>query len=348
MMFLNEYFYNFEGKDKIPENLDKIWKEYNLNVKLPLNKAYYLTSDTGKFVGIISYYRNIIKGLAVNPDFQGENITGNLLTWVLEQIKINGYSNFLIYTHPKNISIFSSFSFDLIAKTQSVALLERGNPNFNDFLNKLNNIRNSLNYKKASAIIVNCNPMTLGHLYLIETASKLSEHLFVFVLEEDLSYFPFKYRFQIVKKATENIKNISVLPSSDYIISAATFPDYFIKDLPKEDVHAELDVQIFGEKIAPVLDINRRFVGHEPYCQVTSKYNETMAKLLPNFGIDFQIIERKEYQGKAISASFVRELIRENRIDEIKNIVPQATYEFLLSDDAKPIIEEIKKTKRRH
>jgi len=190
--------------------------------------------------------------------------------------------------------------------------------------------------------------MTLGHLYLIETASKISEHLYVFVLEEDLSYFPFKYRFQIVKKATEHIKNLTVLPSSQYIISSATFPDYFLKGLPKDKVHAELDVQIFGQKIAKILDIDRRFVGQEPYCEVTSKYNETMAEILPKFGINFTIIDRKEYQGKAISASFVRELIRSNNFEEIKNLVPKATYNFLISKEAIPIIQEIQNTKRRH
>ncbi|NMC66597.1 MAG: [citrate (pro-3S)-lyase] ligase, partial [Spirochaetales bacterium] len=175
-----------------------------------------------------------------------------------------------------------------------------------------------------------------------------SEHLFIFILEEELSYFPFKYRFEIVKKATKHLDNITILPSSQYIISAATFPDYFLKDLPKDQVHAELDVAIFGNKIAPVLAINKRFVGEEPYCQVTSKYNETMQKLLPKYGIEFTILERKKFNDKAISASTVRQYIREDKFDEIKKIVPLATYEFLVSKEAIPIIEEIKNTTRRH
>ncbi len=348
MLFLTENVYNFQGKEKIPEFIDEIWKNNDLDVKLPLNKALYLNSDTGKFVGIVAFYRNIIKGLAINQDFQGENITGKLLTWAIEEIKLNGFTNILVYTLPKNVEIFKSFSFNLITKTPSVSLLERGEPNFNDYISKLNSLRNSLSYKTASSIIVNCNPMTLGHLYLIETVSRISEHLFVFVLEEELSYFPFKYRFEIVKNATKHLENVTVLPSSQYIISAATFPDYFLKGLPKDKVHAELDVRIFGEKIAPALDIKRRFVGEEPYCPVTSRYNEIMSELLPKLGIEFQIIKRKEYQGKAISASTVRDLIRNKNFDEIKKIVPEATYNFLLSDDAKTIIEEIQHTTRRH
>jgi [citrate (pro-3S)-lyase] ligase len=347
-MFFKEDIYNLEGKNSIPDFLKNLWYKYNLDVKLPVDKVLVLTSDLGKIAGLIGFYRNIIKGLAIDPDYQGENITGKLLTWVIEEIKLKNYSNFLVYTNPKNIDIFSSFSFNLIEKTKDVALLERGKPDFIDYLTNLNSIRNSLNYKTASSIIVNCNPMTNGHLYLIEKVAEISEHLFIFVLEEELSYFPFKYRFDIVNKAISHLKNVTILPSSQYIISAATFPDYFLKDLPKEKVHAELDVAIFGNKIAPALAINKRFVGEEPYCQVTSKYNETMKELLPKFGIEFTIIERKKFDGKAISASIVREYIRENKFDEIKKIVPLATYEFLTSNEAKPIIEEIKKTIRRH
>lgn len=348
MLFFKEDIYNLEGKSSIPNLLKNLWHKYNLDVKLPIDKVLILTSDLGKIAGIIGFYRNIIKGLAIDPDYQGENITGKLLTWAFEEIKLKNYSNFLVYTNPKNIDIFSSFGFSLIEKTIDVALLERGKPDFNDYLLNLKSIRNSLKYKAASSIIVNCNPMTNGHLYLIEKVAEISEHLFIFILEEELSYFPFKYRFEIVKKATKHLDNITILPSSQYIISAATFPDYFLKDLPKEQVHAELDVAIFGNKIAPVLAINKRFVGEEPYCQVTSKYNETMQKLLPKYGIEFTILERKKFNDKAISASTVRQYIREDKFDEIKKIVPLATYEFLVSKEAIPIIEEIKNTTRRH
>lgn len=348
MLFFKEDIYNLEGKNSIPDLLTNLWHKYNLDVKLPIDKVLILTSDLGKIAGIIGFYRNIIKGLAIDPDYQGENITGKLLTWAFEEIKLKNYSNFLVYTNPKNIDIFSSFGFSLIEKTIDVALLERGKPDFNDYLLNLKSIRNSLKYKAASSIIVNCNPMTNGHLYLIEKVAEISEHLFIFILEEELSYFPFKYRFEIVKNATKHLDNVTILPSSQYIISAATFPDYFLKDLPKDQVHAELDVAIFGNKIAPVLAINKRFVGEEPYCQVTSKYNETMQKLLPKYGIEFTILERKKFNDKAISASTVRQYIREDKFDEIKKIVPLATYEFLVSKEAIPIIEEIKNTTRRH
>lgn len=348
MLFITENIHNFEGKTQIPDNLTNIWQKHGLDVKLPLDKAMYLSSDTGKIIGIVGFFRNIIKGLAVDPDFQGENITGKLLSWATDEIKLKGYSNFLIYTSPKNIDIFNAFSFNLIGKTPSVALLERGSPSFIDFLNTLKIVREKHHYNSSSCIIMNCNPMTNGHLYLIEKVSSCSEFLYVFILEEDLSYFPFKYRIEIVKKATEHLKNVQILPSSQYIISAATFPDYFLKNLPKDQVHAELDVTIFGAKIAPILEIKKRYVGNEPYCQVTSKYNEIMKELLPNYNIEFIIIDRKEYNGKAISASTVREYIRNNNFEEIKKIVPSATFDFLNSNEAKPIIKEIQQTSKRH
>ncbi|HQJ40831.1 MAG TPA: [citrate (pro-3S)-lyase] ligase [Exilispira sp.] len=348
MLFIEKNIINLQSKDTFPDILQNFWNKNNLDIKPPLDKAMYITNDRNQIIAIAGYFRNIVKGIAIDPEYHGENLTGTLLTWALEEIKQNGYTTTLIYTKPENIGIFSDFGFSVIESTNNVVLLERGKPDFSDYLRTLEKIKVQNNINRASSIVVNCNPMTNGHLYLIEKASSESEHLIVFVLEEDLSYFPFKFRFKIVKEAVSSLKNVIVLPSSCYLISTATFPDYFLKGLPKEKVHSELDIAIFGKHIAPSLNIIRRFVGSEPYCTVTSAYNESMAALLPRYGIEFTIIERKEHKGKAISASQVRELIRIGKIDEIKEIVPPATFNFLISDEAKDIIKSIQTSNKRH
>ena len=63
---------------------------------------------------------------------------------------------------------------------------------------------------------MNCNPFTLGHRYLIEQASEKVDHLYVFVVEEDKSFFPFSDRIGLVKKGTADLKNITVKPSGKY------------------------------------------------------------------------------------------------------------------------------------
>lgn len=176
------------------------------------------------------------------------------------------------------------------------------------------------------AIVANCNPFTNGHKYLMETAAALVDTLHVFVVSEDASDFPFSLRYEMVKRGTAHIKNLILHQSGDYMISHSTFPTYFIKDMAKaKDVNVELDLTLFGKRIAPALDIKKRFVGTEPYCEVTGAYNEAMKRILPRFGIEVIEIERKG----GISASKVREAMKNGDINLIKRLVPGSTYDII-------------------
>ncbi|GHU96022.1 hypothetical protein FACS1894208_09910 [Clostridia bacterium] len=180
------------------------------------------------------------------------------------------------------------------------------------------------------AVVMNCNPFTLGHRYLIESAAAKVDRLFVFVVEEDKSVFPFNDRFELVSDATADLSNVTVVPSGKFIISQITFKLYFQKE-EKSDiiVDASGDVSIFAEKIAPALNITVRFAGEEPLDQITNQYNSTMNMILPKYGIKFEVIPRKESDGAPISASRVRALLKEQNFDEIAKIVPQTTLDYL-------------------
>ena len=189
----------------------------------------------------------------------------------------------------------------------------------------------------------------MGHQYLIETAAKECSQLIVFVVAEDKSLFPTEVRYKLVKAGTKHLENVIVLKGGDYIISPATFPRYFMKDFDDISVRqARLDVTIFGEHIAPALGISRRYVGEEPFDLVTNAYNQAMKEILLPKGIELKIIPRKEAKGKPISASTVRALIREEKMYEVMDLVPPTTYSFLISKEAKPIIQKIMKSQSRH
>ncbi len=188
--------------------------------------------------------------------------------------------------------------------------------------------------KKAGnngCIVMNGNPFTFGHLHLIEQSAKKVDNLYVFVVEENKSFFPFDERFQLIKEGTKGISNVEVLPSGKFIISALTFPGYFLKDGNKEiDVDVTSDVLIFAKYIAPALGISVRFVGEEPFDYVTRKYNEEMKQVFPQYHISLEIIPRKETKdGMVISASYVRGLLQKREFELIKGIVPLVTYEYL-------------------
>lgn len=183
---------------------------------------------------------------------------------------------------------------------------------------------------KIGSIVMNCNPFTLGHQYLIRYASEQVDYLYVFVVEEDKSYFKFEDRIELVKAGTSHLRNVKVLPSGQFIISSTTFSEYFDKaNLKGTTIDTSLDVETFGSQIAPCLNISVRFVGEEPLDPITAQYNQSMKEILPKYGIELCEIPRKETDGGVISASRVRKCLEEKKWDEIRKLVPETTYMFL-------------------
>ena len=189
---------------------------------------------------------------------------------------------------------------------------------------------------KIGAIVMNGNPFTKGHLHLIRYASKCVKRLYVFVVEEDKSIFPFADRFRLIKEGTKDISNVTVLPSGKYVISSETFPEYFMKEtLTDVCIDTSRDLLIFALGIAPIFHINYRFVGEENTDTVTAQYNIEMKKLLPHYGINVVEIERKRLHEKEISASWVRECLDSGNIEMLKDIVPQTTFLYLKDRERK-------------
>lgn len=189
------------------------------------------------------------------------------------------------------------------------------------------------------AIVMNCNPFTNGHLYLIETALKRIDRLYIFAVQEDLSIFPFKDRFHLMQAGTKHLGDrVMVIPSGKFIISSFSFPGYFTKEKLPVPVDASMDVALFGAVIAPALGITSRFAGEEPLCVVTREYNRIMRYLLPAMGVTLHVIPRVEHDGGPISASRVRALLAGGDMASIRRLVPQATYHHLqqMHQETKP------------
>lgn len=190
---------------------------------------------------------------------------------------------------------------------------------------------NNIKKEKTGCIVMNANPFTEGHLYLVKTALERVDFLIVFVVSEEGSYYSFEDRYEIVKLNLKEYKNVIVVPSGKFIISRFTFPEYFQKDdLQSEKIEMRDDLIVFAEKIAPALNISVRYVGEEPEDNVTRQYNETMKEILPGNGIEVVEIPRKTLENKVISASCVRRAVKEKNFESIKHLIPVATYEYLI------------------
>ncbi|MEG1528375.1 MAG: [citrate (pro-3S)-lyase] ligase [Clostridia bacterium] len=287
--------------------------------------------DGERLVGGGGTYKNVIKCVAIDQELREQSLTNKLVSCLRQKIKLQGYGNIFVFTKPMYKQVFTSLAFYVVGSSSQAILLESNHYGIDDYAQSLRP------YSKngvSGAVVVNCNPFTNGHLYLIEQASKLVDFLHVFVVSEDLSKFRFDDRLRLVRQGISHLPNVIVHQGSEYIISAATFPSYFLKDnLIVARNQMQLDLDIFCKHIAPALNITKRFVGSEREIFLCS-YNEIMQEVLAKHNIECKVIERLKLNDKPISASYVRELFAKNDFETIKQLVPQSTYDFLVSHDA--------------
>lgn len=327
---------------------------------------YYaaITDDDGEMIAGGGLKGNVIKCVAVDDAHKGEAIANTLISHLIAHANEEGYSNVMLFTKPKNRQLFESLSFRLLAEAPEAVLMETGIGGINNMVEQLKKIKeegevckeNNQGCKKEEktnlnittpqhlnpstpqplttttplrgVVVMNCNPFTLGHRYLIEQAAKQVERLFVMVVREDCSLFAYAERKAMVEQGVAHLKNVTVIDGSEYAISQATFPTYFLKRLDDAaDTQMLLDLDLFRRHIAPALGTTVRFVGTEPTDRLTRRYNQLMHEVLA----DVRETARLEKEGNAVSASRVRKAMEQGDMSTIRQLVPPTTLPYIIA-----------------
>lgn len=327
---------------------------------------YYaaVTDDDGEMIAGGGLKGNVIKCVAVDDAHKGEAIANTLISHLIAHANEEGHSNVKLFTKPKNRQLFESLSFRLLAEAPEAVLMETGIGGINNMVEQLKKIKeegevckeNNKECKEEEktnldittpqhlnpsapqplttttplrgVVVMNCNPFTLGHRYLIEQAAKQVERLFVMVVREDCSLFAYAERKAMVEQGVAHLKNVTVIDGSEYAISQATFPTYFLKRLDDAaDTQMLLDLDLFRRHIAPALGTTVRFVGTEPTDQLTRRYNQLMHEVLA----DVRETARLEKKGNAVSASRVRKAMERGDMSTIRQLVPPTTLPYIIA-----------------
>ena len=327
---------------------------------------YYaaITDDDGEMIAGGGLKGNVIKCVAVDDAHKGEAIANTLISHLIAHANEEGHSNVMLFTKPKNRQLFESLSFRLLAEAPEAVLMETGIGGINNTVEQLKKIKergevckeNNQGCKKEEktnlnittpqhlnpstpqplttttplrgVVVMNCNPFTLGHRYLIEQAAKQVERLFVMVVREDCSLFAYAERKAMVEQGVTHLENVTVIDGSEYAISQATFPTYFLKRLDDAaDTQMLLDLDLFRRHIAPALGTTVRFVGTEPTDRLTRRYNQLMHEVLA----DVRETARLEKKGNAVSASRVRKAMEQGDMSTIRQLVPPTTLPYIIA-----------------
>lgn len=301
-----------------------------------------LFDDDWRLIATGSCFGNTIRCLAVDRDYQGEGLLNRVVTHLMEVQAERGNTHLFLYTKPRSAKFFGDLGFYEIVRLDDLVFMENRRRGFSDYCAALEKTRRE---GTSAAIVMNANPFSLGHLHLVERAAVENDVVHLFVLSEEAGPIPFAVRKRLVQEGTAHLSNVVCHDSGPYLISSATFPSYFLKD---EDTviraHAALDLEVFG-KIAPCLNITRRYVGEEKSSHVTSLYNEIMVRRLPELGVECRVIPRLERNGQPISASMVRKAIHGGRLEDIRPLVSESTWDYFVSPEAGAVIAAIQNAK---
>lgn len=288
-----------------------------------------------EIVGTGSIQGNVMKCIAVHDSQRGQGLLADIVTRLYYYLTAHGITHYFLFTKPKNQKMFEDMAFYPIICTNDVLLMENQKSGIINYTKRIVQKTEDIlvdwqSSKRIGAIVANCNPFTKGHRYLIEEAAKTCDVLHLFILSEESGIFTAKERYEMVELGIQGIDNIILHLTSDYLISSATFPTYFMKD--KEDVGAincRLDLEIFYTYIVQALHINVRFVGEEPCCKVTSQYNQIMKEFLQKRNIEVKELPRKSVNNNPISASYVRRMLMQEDYDTLIDYIPETTLEYL-------------------
>lgn len=299
---------------------------------------------------------NVIKCVAVSESARSEGLMNILVSRLIAIAREEGRESVKAFTKPENEGIFKSLGFGLLASAPKAILMENGRGGLPEYKKYLASLARP---GRNGAIVMNANPFTKGHRYLVEQAASQVDNLYVIVVKEDRSRFPYAVRKAMIEAGCAGLDNVVVCEGSDYAISAATFPTYFLKKLDDAtDTQIALDLDLFVNHIAKPLGVTVRFAGSEPEDALTRRYNELMAEILPGTSvavvrqdhqpdpelvkgsalrqarrpIDFVEIPRLEQKGKPLSATSLRRALDKGGFKEAMEYIPESTVPYLVAD----------------
>lgn len=299
---------------------------------------------------------NVIKCVAVSESARSEGLMNILVSRLIAIAREEGRESVKAFTKPENEGIFKSLGFGLLASAPKAILMENGRGGLPEYKKYLASLARP---GRNGAIVMNANPFTKGHRYLVEQAASQVDNLYVIVVKEDRSRFPYVERKAMIEAGCAGLDNVVVCEGSDYAISAATFPTYFLKKLDDAtDTQIALDLDLFVNHIAQPLGVTMRFAGSEPEDALTRRYNELMAEILPGTSvavvrqdhqpdselvegsavrqarrpIDFVEIPRLEQKGNPISATSLRRALDKGNLKEAMEYIPKSTVPYLVAD----------------
>ena len=331
----------FSDKNSL-QKVDILLEQEGIRRDTNLDYICAMFDDDLNIIATGSCFGNTLRCLSVDHHYQGDGLLNEIVTHLINIQFERGNTHLFLYTKPDTAKFFKDLGFYEIARAdKQIVFMENKKDGFSNYLKNLE--KPDSEFQTTAALVINANPFTLGHQYLVEKAAAENKLLHLFMVSDDSSLIPFSVRKQFILAGTEHLSNICYHETGPYIISKSIFPSYFQKDQASViESQARIDLAIFIQ-IAKYLGIKGRYVGEEPTSLVTGIYNQIMLQELPKQAIDCIVVPRKTYKDGPISASTVRKALKEGNEQILRELLPSTSLNYFLSPEAQPLIKKIQK-----
>lgn len=147
--------------------------------------------DDYNIIATGSCFGSTLRCFAVSHDHQGEGLLNQIVSHLVEVQFQQGHIHLFLYTKISTAKFFGDLGFHEIARVDNtLVFMENRRSGFRRYLQELAQTRQE---GRSAALVMNANPFTLGHQYLVETAAANCDVLHLFVLSEDSRFSGMKW-----------------------------------------------------------------------------------------------------------------------------------------------------------
>ena len=283
-----------------------------------------------------------LRSLVCREDLRGEGLMNQLVSALISRLAERGIFHVFLWGKAEYLELYRNLGFFLIeSASDRMLFMENKADAFERYLARQEEEAEicALQWTQAglkqeglrqAALVMNLNPISRGHLQLIEETAGRFDLTHLFLLSEDRSFFSTRERKDMLLAAVRDIPRLCLHETGDYLISSSTFPSYFLKSKDEATVlQAELDAKIFI-RLARRLNLTSRVLGSEPFSELTRQYNAQLQRLLPPAGINCEIVPRSvDEEGRPISAGRIRAALKAGDFKLAQKLAPASSRPWL-------------------
>ena len=159
----------FSDKNSL-QKVDILLEQEGIRRDTNLDYICAMFDDDLNIIATGSCFGNTLRCLSVDHHYQGNGLLNEIVTHLINIQFERGNTHLFLYTKPDTAKFFKDLGFYEIARAdKQIVFMENKKDGFSNYLKNLE--KPDSEFQTTAALVINANPFTLGHQYLVEKAA---------------------------------------------------------------------------------------------------------------------------------------------------------------------------------